>query len=773
MDDLSLWYDKPAPKWLAALPVGNGRMGAMVFGRVRKEWIQLNEETLWTRNRESRLNPHARENLPAIQGLLMEGKVREAQFLAENTMFGTPPSLTTYETLSNLVLLFADQYDEDARDYRRDLDLSTGIATVRFRIGTTTFTREIFASGPDEAVIIRLTADRPAALTFSTAFWRRYDNNYRSFPVADDLLSLTGQCGVQGVRYETLVKVVPEGGSTAATGDHIVITDADAVTLIVHCASDFRHADFGAVALAVVEKAAARPYDDLRADHVVDHRSRMDRFSLSINLSPEQLALRALPTDSRIQRMRSGGEDNGLVLTMAHYGRYLLQAASRPGTLPTTLQGIWNDTVAPAWDSKFTININEQMHYWPAETTNLADSHVALFDLIDRMRVHGAEVARVHYGARGFVAHHNTDIWADCAPLDNAFCGLWPLGAAWLVLHLWDHYQFAPDPDFLRDRVYPAMKDAAQFLIDLMFEDDQGRLMIGPTISPENALKGPAGERLALCLSPTMDVQITRALFSHLIVACEILEIDTDFADHLKTLLPKLPPTRIDSNGRIAEWLEDGDEYEPGHRHNSHLFGLYPDDQITPEATPELALAARRSLEWRIANGGAGPCWSRAWICGLWARLGDGAEMLTHLNAFIRESTDLNMFSMHPPQGSNPNYVFQLDGNLGFTAAVAEALLQSQAGRVKLLPALPAAWPTGRVTGLRARGGFEVSIEWHECKLVDATILSRSGLPLRIETSGMVITCDTQDVHARTENGETVINTIAGAVYRLRPDQSR
>ncbi len=545
MDDLSLWYDKPAPKWLSALPVGNGRLDAKVFGRVRKEWIQLNEETLWTRNRESRLNPAARENLSEMQRLLMDGRVREAQYLAENAMFGTPTGLTTYETLSNLVLLFADQYDEDARDYRRDLDLATGIATVRFSIGGTHFTREIFASGPADAVIIRLTADRPAALNFSAAFWRPYDNNYRSFPVAPDLLSLKGQCGVQGVRYETLVKVVTEGGSVAATGDHLVIKDADAVTITVNCASDFRHADFGAAARAAVEKAAARRYSDLRAEHIADHQSRFGRFRLDIVLPPDQVALRTMP----------------------------------------------------------------------------------------------------------------------------------------------------------------------------------------------------------------------------------ILGIDTDFATRLKDLLPKLPPTQIDGNGRVAEWLDDGDEYEPGHRHNSHLFGLYPDDQITPEATPDLALAARRSLEWRIANGGAGPCWSRAWICGLWARLGDGEEMHVHLNAFIRESTDLNMFSMHPPQGSNPNHVFQIDGNLGFTAAVAEAVVQSQAGRLKLLPAVPSAWPEGNLSGLRARGGFTVGITWREGALVEARITSHCGLPLRIASGDIEVNCTTQVVKARVTAGETVFDTVAGAVYSVRPQR--
>ncbi len=768
MDNLSLWYDSPAPKWLSALPVGNGRLGGMVFGRVRKEWIQLNEETLWTKNSESRLNPLAKQNLDEMRRLLLAGKVREAQYLGENTMFGTPPGLTTYETLSNLVLLFKDQYDEEAKNYRRDLDLRTGIATVRFRIGETNFTREIFASGPADVVVIRLTADRPNALNFSTAFWRRYDNNYKSFTISDDTLRLRGQCGVHGVSYETLVRIVPDGGTVTSQADHQVVEGADSVTIIVGCASDFRHTDYAAAVRHTVDAAAAIPYAQMRAEHIADHERMFNRLSLEVELSPAEAALRKLPTDERVKRMRQGGADNGLLLTMFHYGRYLLQNASRPGTLPTTLQGIWNDTVAPAWDAKFTININEEMHYWPAETTNLAETHEALFDLIERMRTTGAEVAKVHYGARGFVAHQNTDIWADCGPLDNVFCGLWPFGAAWLVLHLWEHYVFAPNDAFLRDRAYPAMKEAALFLVDLAIEDDKGRLLLGPSISPENAIKGPAGERLALCMSSTIDVQITRALFSHLIEASEILGIDGAFADELRTLLPKLPPTRIDGNGRIAEWLEDGEDYEPGHRHNSHLFALYPDDQITPEQTPELAAAAQRTLEHRVASGGAGPCWSRAWIAGLFARLGDGDEMHGHLEAFIRESTDLNLFSMHPPQGSNPNYVFQVDGNLGFTASVAEALVQSQSGRIKFLPALPSAWGTGSASGLRARGGFEISLKWRDGKLVEARVLSTSGRPLRLMGDGFVVHRGGVEVAGTPAGGVTTFETSVGDEYVVR-----
>lgn len=769
-DNLKIWYRTPATKWLAALPVGNGRLGGMVFGRVRKEWIQLNEDSLWTGRSRDRLNPLARENLDEMRKLIMDGKIREAQFLGENTMFGTPTDLTTYETLSNLVLLF-NQYDEETKDYRRELDLETGIASVDYRIDDVTYRREILSSAPDGVIAIRLTADKPAALTFSMSFWRRYQNNYSFMATADDTVTLDGRCGVHGVRYQTISRVVTEGGTSSASGDHVVVTGANSATIYISVATDFRHEDFAAEARRASDAAIAKGYDAVRADHVADHQRLFNRVKLNVAPPKGQEGLSKLPTNERLEKVKAGGEDEGLVTLSFALGRYLLQGASRPGTLPTNLQGIWNDTIAPAWDSKFTININEQMHYWAAETTNLAETHLPLFDLIERMRESGREVARVNYGCRGFVAHHNTDIWADCGPLDNVFCGLWPLGAAWLVLHLWEHYSFNPDVEFLRDRAYPVMKEAAEFLVDFAIEGDDGKLLIGPSISPENAWKGKSGERLALCMSSTMDVQITRALWDRCIDAAAILGIDDEFTAELRVLREKLPPTRVDGSGRIAEWLEDVEEYEPGHRHNSHLFALYPDDQITPLATPELAEGARKSLEHRIANGGAGFCWSCAWIVGLWARLGEGDRAHWHSYDFLRRSVEDNLFSMHPPQGSNLIYVFQADGNLGLTAALAETLLQSQRGEISLLPALPSAWAKGDVSGLRARGGFEVDMAWDGGALTSAKVSSRHGgecvlvsaVPFTVSGAGGQIASSTPD------NGRHRVSfaATAGADYSV------
>lgn len=758
-------YPAAAGRWLEALPVGNGRLGAMCFGRVHKETVQLNEESVWTRPLAERSNPAARELLEPVRAALRSGDVGRAQFLAELGMFGIPHSQACFQQLCDLVMVFAELEAEWCTDYRRTLDLADGVATVSFRQHGTTFTREVFASAPDDVVVVRLAADAPGALTFGAELWRRYDG--RALAVSDRAIELGGRAGSNGTRFAAMAKMVAEGGTTSGVGDHLRVEAANAVTLLVSAGTDFCHGDYVAAARTRVEDAAARPYAELRARHVEDHRARMDRVSL--RLGGDRPSSEA--TDARLARLRAGAADEDLMALVFDYGRYLLAGSSiRPGSQPANLQGVWNESFVPAWDSKFTININLQMNYWAAETANLAETHLPLFDLVDRMRVRGAEVARTHYGCGGFVAHHNTDLWADCAPLDNVNCGLWPLGGAWLALHLWEHYAFAPDPGFLAERAYPVLAEAARFLLDFAVPDDDGTLLLGPSLSPENAYRDGRGARVALCMSPALDTQLAGALFYRCQRAARLLGVDPEFQDELGSALAALAPMKVGRFGQLVEWLEDYEEVEPGHRHYSHLFALYPGDAISPRRTPELAAAARTSLVRRLDNGSGASGWSRAWAAGLWARLGEGDhahELLAHL---IRHQLETNLMDMHPPQGTNPLHTFQIDGNLGVTAVVCELLLQSHDGGIELLPALPAAWAEGSVSGLRARGGFVVDLAWERGRLVEATITSTHGEPCRLLDPGLAVTGSGSPVATSPDpGGGQRFPTEVGATYVVRP----
>ncbi len=771
----TLWYSQPAGRWLEALPVGNGRLGAMMHGRVHKEVVQLNEETLWTRPIGPRENPLALGRLHAVRQALLDGDGRRAHFLAELGSFGLPRSQAAYQTLGHLTLLRFGHHEEWARDYRRSLDLRDGVARLSYKLENVEHRRELFASAPDQVIVVRLESIPNAPIDLGVELWRRFDGRCQA--VGPNELEFRGRCGANGTSFVARCRVLVEDGTSTAVGDHLHVTGAGAVTVILAVESDYsgpsglkigaEGQDLAERAVGTLDRASAMGWENLLGRHLADHREVVGGFQAE--LGPTLPDLEDLPTDVRLSRIHQGGDDLGLLQLYTAFGRYLLAGSSRPGTLPANLQGIWNESFMPAWDSKFTININAQMNYWGAETAALPDAHLPLFDLLDRMRDHGSRVASVHYGCRGFVAHHNTDAWADCAPLDNVNCGLWPLGAAWLALHLWDHYAFDPDDVFLAERAWPVMMEAARFLLDLAVRDERGRLMLGPSLSPENAYKDPSGVRIALTMSATGDVELASALFARCLDAAALLNIDDEICTELEAARAALPPLRAGRYGQLMEWLEDYEEWEPGHRHYSHLIALYPGDAISPRRTPGLAKAARASLARRLVNFRGAGGWSRAWAAALWARLAEGDLAYEQLVYVLRDHTEPNLMDSSPPGGTNPLWTFQIDGNLGAVGAFCEILVQSHDGGIQLLPALPSAWPNGSVRGLRARGGHSVDLSWHHGDLSRARLRSRRGRPcVLLDADRLVVEHEGQPVKSYlSPSGERCFATEAGASYDI------
>ena len=711
-----LWYRAPAANWNEALPIGNGRLGAMVFGGASNERLQLNEETVWAGQKLDRVNPHAATSLPQIRRLLFAGKPAEAEAIADHTIISVPRRMPPYETLGDLNVQF--QFDGEPSDYQRELDLDEAIARVRFRVGGTVFRREALASAVDQVIVLRLTADHSGAIAFTASMSRERDATSRV--EGKDAIVLEGQAlptsarhveePTAGVRFAGIARVLTEGGQIHTDGAAVTVTGANTATVLIAAATTMKERDPGGAARTVLNAAARQDYDEeLRPRHIADYQRVAKRARLSLDApAPE------LPTDERLARVKAGATDLALEALYFTFGRYLLISSSRPGTLPANLQGKWNDSLAPPWDSKYTININTEMNYWPAEVTSLSDLQAPLFDLVDKARDDGRHVARTLYRARGFVMHHNTDAWGHAGPIDGVSSGIWPMGGAWLALHFWDHYDFTRDREFLRTRAYPVLKEASEFLLDYMVPDPQGRLVTGPSISPENQYKLPDGTAASLTMGPYMDTEIAQALFGRTIQASEILGIDPTFREDLAAARGKLPPLKIGKYGQLQEWLEDYDERDPGHRHISHLFALHPGNQITPRGTPELARAARVTLERRLSAGGGGTGWSRAWIINFWARLEEGDRAHENLVALLANSTQPNMLDSHPP--------FQIDGNFGGTAGIVEMLLQSHAGELAILPALPSAWPSGSVSGLRSRGAIGVDIRWDHGKATDVRL---------------------------------------------------
>lgn len=716
-----IYFSTPAADFTEALPIGNGRLGAMIFGRpwrredYHSERIPLNADSLWYGGPADRVNPDGLRHLPEVRRLLAENRLSEASYLADLALTCTPRDGRPYQSLGELVFASREDQIVDA-GYRRELDLDTAVASVQFNSGGTHHQREAFASVGHQVLVFRFESDG-VPLAFH-AFLRRRPFEGVASAIDERTVAMCGQAGPGGVRYAAGMRAVIDGdGECGRIGQSLVFGEVRAVTLFVAATTSFYDPDPEAATLAALDSAAAMDYEELKNRHIETHRDLFRRVTFS--LAPPADDDR--PTNERVERVRAGESDAVLETQLFHYARYLTMASSRAGSLPTNLQGMWCDSMTPIWNCNYTINVNLQMSYWAAEAAALGDCQLVLIDFIERLVTSGRKTARKLYGCRGFVAHHTTDLWADTVPTGGVFgSGLWPMGGAWLALHAWEHYRFTGDERFLAERGFPILREAALFFVDFLVPAANGTLVTSPSVSPENAYLDSAGRPVKICQGPTMDSQILRELLTATIDASLRVQADEKERQEWQQILLRLPATQVGDDGRILEWAEPQEEADPGHRHLSHLFGLFPGTQFSRLQTPDLCRAAAETIsrKRKVATDQTG--WSLAWMACHYARLGMASELQDCLSVIQREHLLTNLFTTCPP--------LNLDANFGMLSAMLEALLQSHEDFLNLLPALPPHWKSGEATGLRARGGYCVDLKWDDAKLQEVVVVaSREG----------------------------------------------
>jgi len=746
-NDMKLWYAQPAKvidnekqnnerEWLKALPLGNGSLGIMVFGDVNRERIQLNEETMWSGSVTDSDNPDAHQSLEEIRNLLFEGKYREATELTNNTQIckgvGSKPfgPFGSFGTLGDLWIETGK--NSDFQNYHRELDLEDAVVRVSYTLNGVNYSREIFSSYPDQVMVARFTANKPGMISFTCKINR--PERFTDYLENKQLVmrgALPDGKGGDGLRYMARLKAVNKNGTVSYTDSTVVIDSADEVILFLSASTDYilkypdyKGRDYEKITVNAIEKAAKKTYSDLLKRHLDEYQPYFKRLRFDITKDP----IDKVPTDQRIKNFRETKSDPHLGELIFQYGRYLLISSSRPGTMPANLQGIWADGIRCPWNGDYHTDINVQMNYWPAEVTNLSEMHMPLFDLIESLVEPGKKTASVQYHLNGWVVHPITNVWGFTSPGEKASWGMHLGAGAWLCSHILEHYSFTGDKDFLK-RMYPVMKGSVEFYLDWLVENPvTGKLVSGPAVSPENTFVAPDGSQSQICMGPAHDQQVIWQLFNDFITVSEVLELKDDVVEKVAEARKNLAGPQIGSDGRLMEWPEQFPEVEPGHRHISHLFALHPGSQINMDETPELSAAAKKSLDYRIANGGGHTGWSAAWLISQYARLYEAEKALENLNTVLSRSVAPNLFGLHPP--------FQMDANFGTTAGIAEMLIQSHAGNINLLPALPKAWPYGKVKGLKARGGYEVDIEWENNELVKAVVYSAKDGPCTITYRG-------------------------------------